>query len=144
MPLFVKGDGTVEEDEKYVHVMLSTFGFTGSTVFITVTLPGILYSWCAWQLRGRRSAVSSQPRPPHGPAPGTPRPTQRDELTATLPSRQRPRNGCVPVTVASPARHPALPRVRDKRALRPRPSPCPGIPPSTPSLTALGVLFRAC
>jgi hypothetical protein len=32
IPFFVKGDGTEEEDEKYVHAMLSTFGFTGSTV----------------------------------------------------------------------------------------------------------------
>jgi hypothetical protein len=32
MPFFVKGDGTMEEDEKYVHAMLSTFGITGSTV----------------------------------------------------------------------------------------------------------------
>jgi hypothetical protein len=32
MPFFVKGDGTKQQDEKYVHAMLSTFGFTGSTV----------------------------------------------------------------------------------------------------------------
>jgi hypothetical protein len=29
IPYFVKGDGVMEEHEKYVHAMLSTFGFTG-------------------------------------------------------------------------------------------------------------------
>ncbi len=106
MPCFIKGDDTMEEDEKYVHAMLSTFGFTGSTV-----------------LHHRHPAGYPVLRE----CMATPRPTERGELTATLPSRQRPRHSCVPVTVASPARHPALPRVRDKRALRPRPSPCQGI-----------------
>jgi hypothetical protein len=32
MPFFVDGDSTMEEHEKYLHVMLSTFGITGSTV----------------------------------------------------------------------------------------------------------------
>jgi hypothetical protein len=32
MPFFVKGDGTKQEDDKFIHAMLSTFGFTGSTV----------------------------------------------------------------------------------------------------------------
>ncbi len=32
IPFLVKGYGTKEEDEKYVHAMYSTFGFTGSTV----------------------------------------------------------------------------------------------------------------
>ena len=32
MPFFDKGDGTEQQDEKFNHAMLSTFGFTGSTV----------------------------------------------------------------------------------------------------------------
>jgi hypothetical protein len=33
MPFLVKGDGTKQQNDKYIHAMLSTFGFTGSTVF---------------------------------------------------------------------------------------------------------------
>jgi hypothetical protein len=33
MPFFVKGDGTKQQDEKFIHAMLSTFRFTISTVF---------------------------------------------------------------------------------------------------------------
>jgi hypothetical protein len=32
MPFFVKGDGTKQQDEKFIHALHSTFGFTGSTI----------------------------------------------------------------------------------------------------------------
>ncbi len=32
MPFFVKGDGTKQQDEKFMYALHSTFGITGSTV----------------------------------------------------------------------------------------------------------------
>jgi hypothetical protein len=32
MPFFVQGDGTKQQDEKFIHALHSTFGFTGSTI----------------------------------------------------------------------------------------------------------------
>jgi hypothetical protein len=32
MPFFVKGDGTKQQDEKFIHALQSTFGITGSTI----------------------------------------------------------------------------------------------------------------
>jgi hypothetical protein len=109
MPFLVKGDGTNEQAEKYVHAMLCTFGFTGSTVLHHLHPAGhpvLLPVECM----------------------ATPPPTERGELTAAPPSRPRPRHsatdgapchGSGTVTVASPSRS------------RPRHGRVPGTPPST-------------
>jgi hypothetical protein len=69
MQFLVKGDSTKQQDEKYVHAMLSTFGFTGSTV-----------------LHHRHPAG----HPVLLECMETPPPTERGELTASPPARPRP------------------------------------------------------
>ncbi len=61
MPFLVKGSGTMEKDEKYLHAMLSTFGITGSTVFDHRHPTGHPVLWDCM---------------------ATPRPSERGELTA--------------------------------------------------------------
>ncbi len=69
MPFFVKGDGTKQQDEKYVHAMLFTFGFTGSTVLHHL------------HTAGHPVLLECMDTPP---------PTERCELSAAPPSRPRP------------------------------------------------------
>ncbi len=74
MQFFVKGDGTKQKDENYVHAMISTFGLTGSTV-----------------LHHRHPAG----HPVLLECMETPPPTERGELTASPPSRPRPPVKCI-------------------------------------------------
>jgi hypothetical protein len=86
----------MEEVKTYLHAMLSTFGITGSTVLYHRHPAGhpVLRDCMATPRPTEhrepelRAAPPSRPRPRHGSAPGTPRPTERGELTAALPSRQ--------------------------------------------------------
>jgi hypothetical protein len=79
MPFFDKGDGTKQQDEKFNHAMLSTFGFTGSTVLhhrhpgghpmllaCMDTLPPTEKGErrCPRALAARRRARARRPRPP--------------------------------------------------------------------------------
>ena len=142
LPFFLKGDGTMEQDDKYVHAMLSTFGFTGSTVLHHLHPAGhpVLRDCMATP----RPTERGEPTPPSRPRPG---PVRAPVPSARGP-RPRPRHGRAPVTSAPPAARGPRPRLRH---VRPPSRPDAALtvprnswrrpPPSTPSLTAHGVVF---
>jgi hypothetical protein len=122
--------------------MLSTFGFTGSTVLHHLHPAGhpVLRDCMATP----RPTERGEPTPPSRPRPG---PVRAPVPSARGP-RPRPRHGRAPVTSAPPAARGPRPRLRH---VRPPSRPDAALtvprnswrrpPPSTPSLTAHGVVF---